>query len=119
MKRFIFAIALVAVVAIAASPTTGQIAHENHYLVYNLEVPLDFPADLLFRDQWGSWEGSQHLVLEKWANPLFHKNGEEVIFDPLIHHTWWILISYTGFLLFRETMWKIREVQHPFSTRPG
>jgi hypothetical protein len=89
----LFALTVVAVVGVTAMPSSGGLPlfPENHYLVYTVADPLTFSVNLQFRDQWGGWEGSQNLILEKFANPLWEKNGEIVLYDDLVHHTWWRL----------------------------
>jgi len=91
----LFALVVVAIVGLAVTPGSAQLLlPENHYLVYTVADPMTYARDLLFRDQWGGWEGHQLMILEKFANPLFRKNDEiNILFDDRVHHTWWRLLD--------------------------
>ena len=95
MKRLLLAIVTVAVVSLLATRSPAQIGPnppENHYLVYLFEytAAVDLPG-LTLRDQWGTWYPGDVYYQDKWANPLFLKNGEDVTWDPLLHHAWYKL----------------------------
>lgn len=82
----------IALVAVPVGAQPGAGFPENHYLVYNLELPVDVTLPVVtLRDQWGSHNPAPQYILEKWANPLLFKNGEDVTWDPFLHHAWYRL----------------------------
>ncbi len=94
MKRLFITMVVLTFVGGASITTLAQLPDhppENHYLVYNLEIPHTVFAPLGLRDQFGSYEVQSPIIQIKWGNPLELKNGEPVMWDPLLHHSWYEL----------------------------
>ncbi len=93
MRRVSLSFAVVSLLVCASNPASASdfTLPENHYLVWNLLDPVSITTSLFIRDQFGPLplDPVPYLVMEKWANPVFVKNGANVLHDPLVHHVWW------------------------------
>ena len=92
MKRILCATVMPALVAWLWAPASSQLPPnppENHYLVWNVGQVQTVVIQVHLDDQFGPLDPPPMLLLEKWGNPIEQKNGEPVLWDPLVHHAWY------------------------------
>ena len=89
--RVVFVLLVAVVFCWVVNPALAQpfpFGMENHYLVYQLH-PTTLSIPLILIDQFGTWQPDPDMIQEKWGNPLFAKNGQDVLFNLLLHHAWY------------------------------
>jgi energy-converting hydrogenase Eha subunit F len=90
--QFAFVAVAVACITLAAGSAHAQPPNTppgvDHYLVYKVLNPPQYPVPVILSDQFLQHVTSQVLTLEFFMTPV-NKNHEGII-DDITHYTWWL-----------------------------